>query len=59
MNVTMPELMRILKPVRTCSFMDMCAAYVKAINEHDYSDGRCYEISGLDTKSGNPVTFEN
>ena len=56
--VTMGELMRILKPKSTVNFMDMCAGYVKEINEYDYSQG-CYEISGLDTKAGNPVTFEN
>jgi len=56
-KVTMPQIMQILKPVPTCNFMDMCSSYVKEINAHDYSDC-CYEISGLNTKSGNPWTWE-
>jgi hypothetical protein len=58
-KVTINEVMQVLKPVHTCNFMDMCANYVREINEEfEYGESH-YEISGLNTKSGNPHTFFN
>lgn len=62
--ITIKELMQILKPVKTCGFMTMCANYAREINsqyESRHSTGQThYEISGIKTKSGNPhVIFFN
>jgi len=58
MSTTMADLMRILKPVKTCHSMDMCSNYLKEIQEAERDGETNYEIRGLNTKSGNPHVIE-
>lgn len=55
----MTDFMRELKPVKTCNFMDMCAAYLKEAKQAYDCGESSYEIRGMNTKSGNPVTIFN
>ena len=56
--MSISELMRILKPVKTCGFMDMCAAYSADIKQSKQDGETSYEIAGINTKSGHPHTIE-
>lgn len=56
--MTMQELMIILKRVKTCDFMDLCANYLADIKAAQESGASHYEIRGIDTKSGNPHVIE-
>ena len=53
----MYDFMRVLKPVKTCNFMDMCAAYLADAKKRYDDDESSYEIRGFYTKSGNPHTI--
>ena len=57
-TMSISELMRILKPVKTCGFMDMCAAYSADIKQSKQDGETSYEIAGINTKSGHPHTIE-
>jgi len=54
--ITIPELMKILKPVKTCRLMNMSANYLAEIKEAKEDGAYTYEIRGLATRSGNPHT---
>lgn len=53
----MRDFMAILKPVRTCNFMVMCALYLKEAQEYERDGKDHYEIGSANTKSGNPHTI--
>ena len=55
---TIQNFMYELKPVKTCDFLDMCWAYYRDADEALRNGETHYEISGLNTKSGNPYTIE-
>jgi alpha-D-ribose 1-methylphosphonate 5-phosphate C-P lyase len=56
-NIKIKELMRTLKPVKTCNFMTACHNYRKEIITAFENGAESYEISGFDTKNGHPEVF--
>ena len=55
---TIQDFMYNLKPVRTCDFMDMCWNYYRDCEQAMKNGETHYEISGLNTKSGQPYTIQ-
>lgn len=54
---TIQTFMSVLKPVKTCGFMYMCANYYNECKEQYDAGATTYEIRAMNTKNGNPIVI--